>query len=379
MTVSEKTKRRKKSCKKMVGDFLTILTIILIFVFSLACIVFISFTFVSSTSAALDTKEEAAKKFQEAMQYAQTYKNIVQVNKNEEIQIRDFKFVPQKAFIVPKKPEDSKEPKSWYTNNPTQTTYYGRSTQHDTQQMANAAIAETTKDTDYNDINGNPIPTLGKSIVNSFQTRPIYKVTTNDEYIAKGNQLIKDAKNIVTGSSGSTVKCEIEKKTICESTYEQKTCNEEIRTVKRICEKVPQIILIDDPYQGCQRHTSPPAIEDCLAYEVQIPHYSGTGYGKIVLPQKRGARVGFSDSRHPHYYITATNDTTGEKVIPRRQVSNGYYIELPVSNVQDQTFSFIVERWDECSCDQPGRMKVYINYMRKIPKIEWQEVSCRDI
>jgi hypothetical protein len=384
MTALEKTKRRKKSHKEMISDFLTILTIVLIFAFSFATIIFIGFTFVSSASAASETrteveiKKEAAKKFQEAMQYAQTFKNIVQVNKKEDenIQIGDFKFKPQKTFIDPKKPE---EQKGWYTNNPTQAAYYGRSAQHDTQQMANDAIAETTKDDNYKDTNGNPVPTPGKSVVSSFQTRPVFKVTKDDEYLVKSNELISNAKGIISGTLSGKIKCKDNTQEVCESIFEQKTCNEEIRTVKKICEKVPQIILIDDPYPGCQRHTSPPAIEDCLAYGVQIPHYRGTGYGRIVLPQKRGARVGFDNSKHPYYYITATNEATGEKVIPRRQVSNGYYIELPVSNTQDQTFSFVVERWEHCTCERPGRMDVYINYMRKIPKIEWKEVSCREI
>ncbi len=116
-----------------------------------------------------------------------------------------------------------------------------------------------------------------------------------------------------------------------------------------------------------------------MAGGIQIPHYRGAGYGKIVIPKNRGARIGFSDSKHPYYYITATNETTGEAVIPRRQVSNGYYLELTPSKAQDQTFSFVVERWDHCTCNQPGRMNIYINYMRKIPKVEWDEVSNRDI
>ncbi len=384
MTALEKIKQRKKSSKGMISNFLTILTIILIFAFSVTAIIFIGFTFVSSASAASETrteteiKKEAAKKFQEAMQYAQTFKNIVQVNKKEDenIQVGAFKFEPKKAFVDPKKPEGQI---GWYTNNPTQAAYYDESAQHDMQQIANDAIAETTKDENYKDTNGNPIPSPGKSVINSFQTRPVFKVTKDDEHIVKGNELISNAKEIISGTLSSKIKCKDNTQEVCESIFEQKNCNEEVRTVKRVCEKVSQIILIDDPYPGCQRHTSPPAIEDCLAYEVQIPHYRGTGYGKIVLPQKRGARVGFSDSRHPHYYITATNENTGERVIPRRQVSNDYYIELPVSDSQDQTFSFVVERWDRCTCDQPGRMKVYINYMRKIPKIEWKEVSCRDI
>ena len=360
---------KRKTAKRIVGDCMTILTVIAIFSFSVTCIGFILFTFISSPARAAD-------KFQEAMQYANSFKDVVQTEKgNIILKVSSFKLEPGKTF------SDPKTQKSWYTDNPTQSNYYN---QGNIDGMEKEAITETTKNESYQDANGNPITTPEKTVIGSFQTRPIYKVTKNDDYMAKGDQLIKNSKDIITGNLDGDTKCKDdkekkEKQANCESTYEQKTCNEEVRTIKRICEKVPQVVIVDEPYAGCQRHISPPSIEDCLAGVVQIPHYSGTGYGKIVIPKNREARVGFSDSIHPYYYITATNETTGVVVIPRQQVSNDYYLKLTPSKAQDQTFSFIVERWDGCSCDKPGRMNIYINYMRKIPKISWEEESCREI
>lgn len=425
MTVLEKTKRRKKSYKKMVGDFLTILTIILIFVFSLACIVFISFTFVSSASATSETKE-AAEKFQEAMQYANSKRDVIQTETIEEgnlkktdFKVGSFKLEPEKVF------SDPKNQKSWYNANPTQTTYYSESTQHDTQQMANAAIAETTKDTDYKDTNGNPVPVAGKSIISSFQTRPVYKVTTNDEYIAKGNQLIKDAKNIVTGTSGSAVKCESEKKTICESTYEQKTCNEEVRTIRRICEKVPSITTYvkDIVYPNCQSLIVTQHVDnhcpsgyrevfgadmvrtkgnhwddirfctkqtndgfECYSggYYVERVVDSNFGSGVATVPKKLHARIKISNVYFNPVKVTVINDTTGATICNNSDYGNGGIIELPYSDTQEQTFKFYAtqqscEGWF-CRRDT-GVLVLYIDRIAK-EKIAndpvWQE-ACRDI
>jgi len=66
-------------------------------------------------------------------------------------------------------------------------------------------------------------------------------------------------------------------------------------------------------------------------------------------------------------------------VSPHTRVDNGRYIELPTSKTQDQTFSFIAHRADGCSCQYPGSLNVYFDYIRKIPEVEWKEGSCRDI
>ena len=308
-----------------------------------------------------------AEQFNEAMKVANLLQNTVRSDGDTIKVIKStgeaVTFDPQTVF---------KNQPGGYSSNPPQVGYG-----IDTNAMKNAAelgITQVTANKDTHDTQA-----VGKMVADNSRTRPIFKVSQDDDFIVKSNRAIDGAQHIVRGKSSSEINCEEKIEEKCTATFEQKICNEEIRTVKRICEKVPQITLIDEPYANCQKHTSPPAIEDCLAGEIPIPHYAGTGYGTVVIPKNRGARVGFSDSKHPHYYITATNETTGEIVISRRQVSNGYYIELPISKAQDQTFSFVVERWDQCSCNQPGRMKIYINYWRKIPQIEWQEGACRDI
>ena len=315
--------------------------------------------------ATATTAKTPTEQYNEAMKIANSLQNtvrsdgkVIQVTKSTGEAVT---FDPQIVF---------KDQPGGYSSNPPQVSYSA-----DVDAMQNAANLEITQGTANKDVLGNQAA-VGKLVADNSKTRPIFKISNDDDFITKSNRVIGDAQNIVKGESSA---CEEKTEEKCTATFEQKTCNETIRTIKRICEKVPHITFIDDLYAGCQKHISPPAIEDCLAGEISIPHYSGTGYGKIVIPQNRGARVGFSDSRHPYYYITATSDTTGEVVIPRRQVSNGYYIELPISKAQDQTFSFIVERWDGCTCHEPGRMKIYINYRRKIPRIEWKEGACRDV
>jgi len=87
---------KRKTIKRMVGDCMTILTVIVIFSFSVTCIGFILFTFISSPARAAD-------KFQEAMQYANSFKDVVQTEKTEEgninLKVNSFKLKTGEAFM----------------------------------------------------------------------------------------------------------------------------------------------------------------------------------------------------------------------------------------------------------------------------------------
>lgn len=263
-----------------------------------------------------------------------------------------------------------------YTDNPEQTKYYHGVTAGSSKDLLDDGQKEYRYSEDDKENNAS------QAALKSFRKNPKVKIdpsNPNDPIIARAKHIMKNASEIVTGKPDPTSVTGPRESKTCSIEYTKKTCNEQKGPLQRVCEKVPKVVIVDDPYPGCQGHTSPGSVEDCLAGTVQIPHYRGTGHGRIVLPKKRGARVGFSDSRHPHYYITVNNETTGQQTIPRRRVSNGHYIELPISETQDQTFNFVVERWDQCTCNQPGRMNIYINRMRKMANVEWQEGSCRDI
>ncbi len=179
-----------------------------------------------------------------------------------------------------------------------------------------------------------------------------------------------------------TYECKTNDEDKSDQQIDDRDCNacvnyqEEAQPLTKVCEKVPHIqIKKDFSSSGYQKHTSPGSVEDCLVGSVTIPPYSGTGHGKIIVPKNRSARVGFSDSRHPFYYITIVNETTGQTLYQHSRVYNGQYIELPYSKIQDQAFSFIADRWDQCTCNQPGRMNIYMDCIDY--EISWVE-TCNE-
>lgn len=416
---NEENKKNRKTTKELIDSFITILSKILTFVFCAILIIFIILVFISSLVKA------SPDKFQEALKYINSHKSVISVKKDNDkniIEVDSFKLEPEKIFI------DPKTKKSWYTDNPTQSSHYDKNNVHE---MKKEAMAETTKDEGSKDTNGNPIPSPGKTVISSFQSRPIYKITKDDGYIAKGSELIKNAKDIVTGASGSNMKCRDanEGKVACEYTYEQKTCNEEVRTIKRVCEKFakPSVLTINHTYPNCRRfaiaqgvytpcppgysqilyadmiRSHPPHSDDvyfCMqpvGNKEQAECYSDAYYiaswaesnhdaGRATVPKKLHSRIRTSNAYSGSIAVTVINETTGQPVVQNARYSTGGIIELPYSETIDQTFRFYIME-SECRgwfCSSPiGILVLYVDHINreKTIKVEWIEdkEACHDI
>lgn len=409
---------KRKTVKRIFGDCMTILTVIVIFSFSVSCIGFILFTFISSPASAA-TEESAADKFQEAMRYANSFKDVVQTEKTEEgninLKVNSYKLEPGETFM------DPKTQKSWYTNNPTQSNYYNQGNAHG---MEKEAIAETTKDESYQDANGNPVPTPGKLVTTSFTSRPIAKIGQNEEFMQKGKIVTDNANNIIGGESNKYINCEKQKMSACKTIHVEKTCNEEVRTIRRICEKVPSITTYvkDFVYPNCQsliitQHvnthcpsgygevfgtdmvhtednhwddirfcTKPADGLECYSggYYVERAVDSNFGSGVATVPKKLHARIRISNVYFNPVKVTVINDTTGATICNNSDYGSGGVIDLPYSDTQDQTFRFYATQnscrgWF-CRRDT-GVLVLYIDRMAKekiANKPIWKE-SCRDV
>ena len=125
---------------------------------------------------------------------------------------------------------------------------------------------------------------------------PKIKIDPSEAWLAKSNDIIKNSSAITTGISsnpGDIVKdggkaginCKEAK--ICRIDLIKKTCNEEANLIKKICEKTPNINIVDEPYQENQSYAGAiPAIHLETkkgrwgnSYEVFDPHK-----GSFTLP-----------------------------------------------------------------------------------------------
>ena len=177
--------------------------------------------------------------FQKGLDYAKS--NTVK----EKFQQSLAEFKPHEAL---------KTIKNEYTENPPQTGYYSE-TQSDAYELEKTAKVEVTKDEDYKDKDGNSIPTPGKLVTTTFTSRPIVKISQKEEFMQKGKLVTDNANNIVGGESNKYINCEKQKMSACKTVQVEKTCNEEVRTIRRICEKIPNIKIVDEPYQETKTYS----------------------------------------------------------------------------------------------------------------------------
>ncbi|EKE00551.1 MAG: conjugal transfer mating pair stabilization protein TraN [uncultured bacterium] len=177
------------------------------------------------------------KDFQKGVDYANSKKGAVQ-----EVVTR---FNPQEVFGGQR---------GGYTENPSQTGYY-KDTQSDTIALEGAARVEVTKDEDYKDVRGNSVPTPGKVVTEGFKTRPVFKISKDEEHMKKARLIENNASNIVVGESNKNIDCKRRKMLASKTIHVEKTCNEEVRTLRRICEKAPTIKIVDQPYQETQTYS----------------------------------------------------------------------------------------------------------------------------
>ncbi|MBU0744241.1 MAG: hypothetical protein KKE11_02585 [Gammaproteobacteria bacterium] len=260
---------------------------------SLVLLVFlhISFFFVNVAYA----EKSASEKFQEAMQYTGSLRDSVRV-KDGVIRAGTLEFKPQDVF---------KDQKGGYTKNPSQINHYQGVTQNNADAMKRAARVESAKDEDYKDKDGKTVRSPGKAITEGFNTRPVYKITQDEEYVKKGRLVTDNALNVVSGESNKHIDCENKKMIACKIIHVEKTCNEEINTVQRICEKVPKVKIVIQPYQEAQQYSgSIPVAKTKLYYNLNVAAPdSGIRTGAFTLPVS-GTITSFSasfGSRHINF------------------------------------------------------------------------------
>ena len=411
---SKKPTKAKKSIKRIVSDFMAILTVISIFVFSISSLIFIIFVFVSSYASAA-VEKSSAEKFQETIQYVNSFKDVVQTEKTKEgnlnLKVNSFKLEPEKVF------SDPKTQKNWYTATPTQSNYYGDTIQSNVNGMGKDARTEITKDETYKDTDGKPILSPGKAITEDFRTRPVFKISKNEEYIKKSRLVEANARNVVSGESNKHIDCKNKKLSTCKIIQVQKTCNEEVRTIQKICEKVPKIttyirdaaypdcriidikqgagarclggygeILYADMIEGpadddvhiCAKAVNEREGSECLGgYLVSGKWNNIQGPGRATVPKKRHSRIRFSNIYgHGRYLpVTIVNETTGQVLHNDVRFYNGQVVDLPFSEDRDQVFRFY--KSGSASWRDIGVVILYIDhiYKEKIANVTWPDAA----
>jgi hypothetical protein len=250
----------------------------------------------------------------------------------------------------------------------------------------------------------------------------------------KGKLVTDNANNIIGGESNKYINCEKQKMSACKTIQVEKTCNEEVRTIRRICEKVPSIttyvkdivypncqsVIVAQTFRGgCPSGYGAIAASDMVRHETYDDIYicqktvsaneglecSG-GYliygisgnsnhyvqntGKATVPKKMHGRIRFSNVYSSPMRVTIVNETTGQTIYNAGSFTNRQVIELPFSETQDQVFRF-EEPKEEPKNGGKGFRKVRFSgigvmilsfdhiYRERVANAPiWQE-SCRDI
>ena len=352
------------------------------------------------------TAKTPTEQFNEAMNLANSLRNSIRSNGDTIEVIKStgeaVTFDPQIVF---------KDQPGGYSSNPPQVSYGA-----DVNAMQNAANLEITQGTANKDILGNQA--VGKMVADNFKTRPVFKISKDDDFIVKSNAVISSAQNI--GQSSNEVDCDLQQSTQeqCVTTFEPKNCDEEIRSVARICDQIPRVTVIteDVVYANC-RHLdiryghknrcqadyrgllytdvlSGPTDDDVFlcdrpANEGEHECYAGYAvYGtyhrnnwrndyeniwaKGTVPKKLQGYLRIERAYEGSMSGTIVNETKGE-VVAKGSFSANQIIQLPVSETQDQVF-----RYEHHA--GKGIVKIYVGRINRVKEaqIAWEE-NCRDI
>ena len=346
---------------------------------------FITFViFIFTTHLVLAETNDAQTNFQKGLDYAKS-----QSTKN------NF----QKALSDFKPSESLKSKNGAYTENPPQTSYYSEA-QSDSRELEKASREEVTKDEGYKDKDGNPVPTPGKFVTKTYSSRPIVKIDQKEEFMQKSKLVIDNANNIVMGESNKNINCEKQKMAACKTVHIEKICNES-KPIRRVCEKVPNIITVDgDSY-------------DNFSYFGEISPAADVHVGTFVVPIT-GTITSFSanfGSWHVNYGLWACDDKGGQYpgylqnvyVSKSRARSCGEFVEtmsysngnlnIPVEAGKPITFRFdgyVRDRCGRFGCDwhawrngsinrhwSSSHYDIVIRKKRKVHKLEsWNDLPC---
>ena len=280
--------------------------------------------------------------------------------------------------------EDPNTKQSYYTDNPQETAYHGQIEQEDAgiAKLEEIGLGNIEKSEATKVVWGN----LGKAKI---------KIDPKESWLERAKNIIKEA-NIKDKNSSppnkagdkANLKCKETKE--CKTQYEKKTCIQTTRDLRRACEKIPKVAVNDAAiYPGCQHRISPTGKEECLigTYAPGGPGHGGC-YGcpqtcnthHVNLPKHLHARVEVAGSSHGYFYITVVNETTGSTLHSHSPMNNGQAFELTHSHTQNQAFKFVVCRANECTCDSPGYLTLYIDYKYKTANLEsWEEINCHEV
>jgi conjugal transfer mating pair stabilization protein TraN len=126
-----------------------------------------------------------------------------------------------------------------YSSNPSQTQYYGGVTQSDTTKLNQDAMNA-------------PLSTdAGSTVSSSVSNHPKFVISNNDADISHSQFIQRDADNIVHGVTDRYVDCKSTQ--ICNTTYSQKTCEEEPENIYQSCKKTLNIDII--PHETTTHYT----------------------------------------------------------------------------------------------------------------------------
>ena len=255
-----------------------------------------------------------------------------------------------------------------YTDRPSPTIHYQGVTQGDAEGLKTSGSEEMSKNE------------AASAILKNF-ANPKLKIDSSESWLNKSRDIIKNAHAIATGVSSNGVNCKEQK--ICRTVYTKKTCNEQVRNLQKICDKIPKIkssiktvacpscksVMVAQTFRGgCPSGYSQMVYSDMIQYvdwddisicvkavgdEESLECYAGylvygiSGDNRLVqsswrgtVPKKAHGRLKFSNVYRGNMAVTIVNETTGQTLYSGTNFTNGQVVELPFSEIQDQTFRF---------------------------------------
>jgi len=325
---------------------------------------------------------------------------------------------PSEAF------KDPVSGKSYYTAEPPQMIHYQEVTQNDVPALEDAGRDGIDKNE------------ATKEAWNSFG-KPKIKIDPNELWLAKSSDIIKNAADITTATSskpneivknGTAAGVNCKEAKVCRIDLIKKTCNEEANTLKKICEKVPNIttgvkdfaypdcksVVVAQTCHGCPAGYGSIAYSDMVRWkdydDVNICQKTvganeglecyggyliygisgGNGHyvqstGKATVPKKMHGRIRFSNVYSGSMAVTIFNETTGQTIPTAGPFTNGQVVELPFSETQDQVFRFDEPKRERNKWFVFSGIGVMIlsfdhMYSEKVASLEsWSETNCSEI
>ena len=312
-------------------------------------------------------------------------------------------FVPENVFTN-------------YSSNPGTTKYYSEDSAGASQTLKSDSVVAITTNKEG----------AGETIAQSSKSRPKFKIESTSPEIARSKEIQNLASKNIKGVVDGFISGKEDQINTTVTKYVIKTCNEEIRPLKRICDKTPVVTtsLKSNLYPNCRKlilvegnlesnglcppgyitsnymymiRFSGPNVRFCTKqitinegtecfggfFGAGIMHgdYRQSGTGRVIVPKKRHSRIKISHAYSRTIFGTIVNNTTGAVLYNEATFYNGQTIELPYSETQDQDFSFYAVFGRGFFCYRPlGIMTAHIDheYQDPIANISWKE-ECRDV